>query len=258
MTTALHRVLRCLFLAGAFCFLCFAASAVSTNTQWSISSWKSDDGLPNDHVTGLAQTPDGYLWIATFSRPARFDGVRFDDYFLRDYSVPANQKITALQLGRDGLWMGTSHGEIISLNRDGVRIFTNTMPDKVTQALVEDGEGALWATFQGGQVRRIKDGKVASFGAEEGLSVTDIPGRSVHSPATSTGSSGSPRTDRRAFSAVAILKRSCNCRRSRAWPRRRAAASGSARAISSRNSRRAGSWKSAATSPRNRPTRIRL
>ncbi len=179
MTTAPHRVLRCLFLAGAFCFLCFAASAVSTNTQWSISSWKSDDGLPNDHVTGLAQTPDGYLWIATFSRPARFDGVRFDDYFLRDYSVPANQKITALQLGRDGLWMGTSHGEIISLNRNGVRIFTNTMPDKVTQALVEDGEGALWATFQGGQVRRIKDGKVASFGSEEGLSATDIPGRYV-------------------------------------------------------------------------------
>src|SRR4051812_40014914 len=92
------------FIAG------FSSTASSTDSDWSLRTWKSDDGLPNNHVTGLAQTPDGYLWVATFSRPARFDGVRFEEYFLRDFNLPPNQKVTALQLGRHGLWLGTSHG----------------------------------------------------------------------------------------------------------------------------------------------------
>lgn len=142
---------------------------VSTNSAWSLRTWKSDEGLPNNHVTGLAQTPDGYLWVATFSRPARFDGVRFEEYFLRDFNMPANQKITALQLSRDGLWMGTSHGQIIFLNSKSIRVFTNNLPDKITQTLVEDGEGSLWIAYSGGAVCRLKDGQVTTFKTDTGL-----------------------------------------------------------------------------------------
>jgi ligand-binding sensor domain-containing protein len=33
--------------------------------------------LPQNTVTGVVQTPDGYLWLSTFDGLARFDGVRF-------------------------------------------------------------------------------------------------------------------------------------------------------------------------------------
>lgn len=143
--------------------------AATADSDWSLSTWKSDDGLPNNHVTGIAQTPDGYLWVATFSKPARFDGVRFDDLFLRDYSVAINQKITALQLARHGLWMGTSHGQVIYSDSSGVRVFTNGLPDKVVDTLTEDGGGAVWVGCQSGLVSRIKDGQVRSFTGQDGL-----------------------------------------------------------------------------------------
>ena len=30
---------------------------------WLIRTWQTDDGLPDNNVTGLAQTMDGHLWV---------------------------------------------------------------------------------------------------------------------------------------------------------------------------------------------------
>src|ERR1700730_316295 len=42
--------------------------------------WRTQDGLPENRVRTIAQTPDGYLWLGTSSGLARFDGVRFMVY----------------------------------------------------------------------------------------------------------------------------------------------------------------------------------
>ena len=160
------RLVSCLWMSLVFT----AGAADSGNLAWFAHVWKSDDGLPNNQVTGVVQTPDGYLWVSTFSRPARFDGVHFEEYFLREFALAANQKITALGLnGGGGLWMGTSHGQIVSLTPKAVRIFSNGLPNLVTLTLTEDAEGSLWATFQGGAVCRLKGTEVTSFTAAEGL-----------------------------------------------------------------------------------------
>jgi len=164
--------LPCRYFVALLCFFHVTSPAAP---DWTAVSWKSDDGLPNNHVTGLTLTPDGYLWVATFSRPARFDGVRFEPYVLRDFNVPANQKITAIQNGNGGLWLGTSHGHLLFFNAKSVRVFTNQLPDKVIQTLTVDREGAVWATYQGGLVRRIRNGVVTVFTARDGLPVADKP-----------------------------------------------------------------------------------
>ena len=43
----------------------------------SVRSWTKEDGLPDDSVTAVLQTRDGYLWVGTMAGLARFDGVRF-------------------------------------------------------------------------------------------------------------------------------------------------------------------------------------
>jgi len=38
--------------------------------------WQTDNGLPQNWVSSIAQTPDGYLWIGTrYGGLARFDSV---------------------------------------------------------------------------------------------------------------------------------------------------------------------------------------
>ena len=45
--------------------------------RFQFRSWDTEDGLPHITVRGIAQTLDGYLWIATLDGLARFDGRRF-------------------------------------------------------------------------------------------------------------------------------------------------------------------------------------
>jgi ligand-binding sensor domain-containing protein len=45
--------------------------------QTRIDSWTTDNGLPQNSITGLTQTPDGYIWFTTNEGLVRFDGVRF-------------------------------------------------------------------------------------------------------------------------------------------------------------------------------------
>jgi ligand-binding sensor domain-containing protein/signal transduction histidine kinase len=146
------------------------ASAFSTHSSWSVQSWRSDDGLPNNDVTGIAQTPDGYLWVATFSRPARFDGEQFEEFFLKNIVPDFNDKLTALAPARKGgLWMGMQHGTVILLNANAGQLFTNGLPDKAVQAILQDQHGALWITYQGATVYRIDASSSRAVPVTEGM-----------------------------------------------------------------------------------------
>ena len=52
-------------------------AAVSASAQQFFKTWTTENGLPQNNVINIAQTPDGYLWLATVDGLARFDGVRF-------------------------------------------------------------------------------------------------------------------------------------------------------------------------------------
>ena len=56
-----------------------SSPTLSTNSAWCSRAWQSEDGLPGNTVVGVAQTPDGFLWVATESGLVRFDGVRFQE-----------------------------------------------------------------------------------------------------------------------------------------------------------------------------------
>jgi signal transduction histidine kinase/ligand-binding sensor domain-containing protein len=186
MTPAVNCLVRCL-LAGLILISASAATAASTNATWFARVWQSEDGLPNNTVTALAQTPDGYLWVATPVGLARFDGVRFEEYSPTNYVAEPNRGVLALVQARSGdLWLAMDRGPIVRLNSGAAQVFlpANGLPDRTAQKLVEDMEGAMWVAYRGGIVCRIKDGKVASFGMQEGVQralvyslVTDTKGR---------------------------------------------------------------------------------
>ena len=46
---------------------------------WLTRTWQTDEGLPGNNVTGVAQAIDGYLWVATLGGLMRFDGERFEE-----------------------------------------------------------------------------------------------------------------------------------------------------------------------------------
>jgi len=69
-------------LLAVLTMVCFAASANALSSNKAISEfirdrWDAGAGFPGGRVNAFAQTPDGYLWIATEKGLVRFDGLNF-------------------------------------------------------------------------------------------------------------------------------------------------------------------------------------
>ena len=79
--------------------------------RYSVDAWKSRDGLPQNSISAMFQTRDGYLWFGTEEGLVRFDGVRFTVYSSRNTPQFRQNAVEALAEGSDGsLWIGTQQG----------------------------------------------------------------------------------------------------------------------------------------------------
>jgi ligand-binding sensor domain-containing protein/signal transduction histidine kinase len=72
----------------------FAIDPNRTLLQYVHDSFGVDRGFPNETVSCIAQTRDGYLWIGTDKSLIRFDGLNFQKF---QQAVPASSPIGAVQ-----------------------------------------------------------------------------------------------------------------------------------------------------------------
>ena len=154
-------------LALLFSLWAFAAQA---GTPWFARVWQVDDGLPGDNVTGVAQTKDGYLWIATQTGLARFDGIHFLNYKIpRGRSRPI---IRAMLLDdQDRLWLAEEGGAVVCMLGEERLIYptTNGLSKSQPLEMTQDAGGGVWVANADGTVCRILGGKATRFGDKEGL-----------------------------------------------------------------------------------------
>lgn len=132
-------------------------------------TWRVEENLPHNTVTAIAQTRDGYLWIGTANGLARFDGVQFTRFGLREGL--SSLFIKALLEDRDGaLWIGTVNG--LSRYQNGQFTTWTTregLAGNVILALEEDHEGAIWVATNTG-LSRWRRGAFETMGRAAGIS----------------------------------------------------------------------------------------
>ncbi|MEA2601892.1 MAG: hypothetical protein QOF89_2884 [Acidobacteriota bacterium] len=131
-----------------------------------LDTWQTEQGLPQDTVSSIVQTPDGYLWLATQEGLVRFDGVRFKVFLSRNAPGLASDSLVRLLAAPDGtLWIGTD-GSGLGRLRNG-KFTSLTQRDRLSsdrvQALLADGEGGLWIGTAHGLARLHHDGSLATM-----------------------------------------------------------------------------------------------
>src|SRR5215510_9632232 len=91
-------------------------------TQYVHSIWRGTSFLPQDDVSSLVQTRDGYLWVGTIEGLARFDGVRSVVFDKANTKELTSNWIRALHEDREGrLWIGTFGGGVVCLEKGRFR-----------------------------------------------------------------------------------------------------------------------------------------
>jgi ligand-binding sensor domain-containing protein/signal transduction histidine kinase len=154
---------------------------VKAVTQYTQDVWTSEAGLPNNSITAIAQTQDGYLWVGTEEGLARFDGDRFKLFDKQNTRALLSNHISALFPSSDRtLWIGTQGGGLTQFRDGTFRTYTSQdgLANDAVLALDQDQSGALWIGTNGGGLQRFKDGQFRTYTTRDGLPNNSIFGLS--------------------------------------------------------------------------------
>lgn len=163
------------WLLGVSLFVSFgrqAALGLTTNLPgYFTHTWRTEDGLPNDAVSDIVQTRDGYLWLATYDGLARFDGVTFTRFDSSTTPEMHSTRVTSLYEDAKGnLWIGYETGELTRY-RNGhfyTTEFRAPWEQKKIQSIKGDGSGDIWLLNDVGTLADV-EGKVVPTPSAGGL-----------------------------------------------------------------------------------------
>lgn len=149
--------------------------------EYHIRAFEVEDGLLNSDVSQIAQTRDGFLYVASGRGLARFDGHEF-----RRVPLPGLQSLFLQRIHRDSrdrLWVLSTRNELGYLERGQFHLLPSP-PARI--GVLTEAAGALWAGSDEGLIR-IEDDAAAPFVRVEvphvepggGVGLYELPGHEL-------------------------------------------------------------------------------
>ncbi|MGB8170415.1 MAG: two-component regulator propeller domain-containing protein [Chthoniobacteraceae bacterium] len=132
--------------------------------------WETADGLLPTNVRSIAQTQDGYLWLAAFDGFVRFDGVRAVVISGKNVAgLPPLPKATRAFADSSGrLWGGTIDRRLFSYDHDEWREYVEAdgWPGLILEGMTESRDGRLLFSGQT-SVLQFVDGRFSAIALPE-------------------------------------------------------------------------------------------
>ncbi len=134
-------------------------------SEYTLTAWSMEDGLPHNLVHAVAQDPDGYLWVGSWEGAARFNGRHFTAFDARTLpDIPLVGVRTILRDKDGSMLFGTALNGVIRL-ADGV---WSKLEPTVEQrlrviALLRAGNGDLWIGTDRGVQRLRPNGELETI-----------------------------------------------------------------------------------------------
>jgi signal transduction histidine kinase/ligand-binding sensor domain-containing protein len=154
--------------AVAFLFLALSAGQARALdpdralSECTVDLWRVREGLPGAWVRALAQTPDGYLWVATVGGLARYDGAQLTRMPSGRFGQRLDD-VMDVHLGRDGtLWATPSRGEPVCVRAGVPRDCypARGTPEGARFKTTFDDGSAVWVAGRDG-LYRLANGHIA-------------------------------------------------------------------------------------------------
>jgi signal transduction histidine kinase/ligand-binding sensor domain-containing protein len=122
-----------------------SVNAAVQPAPFAAQSWTTENNLPQNRVTCLKQTRDGYLWIGGWGGLGRFDGVRCVA-FTRSNTPELNpDAIGGLEEDAEGtLWIATKRGFVTYRDHHFRRVALSGAPEEPVWRPVRRSKGGIW------------------------------------------------------------------------------------------------------------------
>ena len=144
---------RCLLPLGLALLLLGRSSASSAEQRrlpaLHHTAFLAHEGAPSQ-IVALAQTTDGYLWIASSLGLFRFDGFQFERY--EPPGVPSHNIYSIWETSDGGLWISFRPSGLGYLKDGRMRFFTRPeeLPSTEVHSFAPGRDGRVWASTRSG------------------------------------------------------------------------------------------------------------
>jgi diguanylate cyclase (GGDEF)-like protein len=172
--------------AVILCLLLCLAIYLPAAAEYRFDTWTTDNGLPQNGVRAMTQTPDGYIWFTTFDGLVRFDGVKFTVFDKSNTPGILSNRFSSINSDKDGtIYACTREDGVLTIGRNGVfySLTSDQLPAKDFQRIEPDSAGEMRFLTENkdrslGSWYYLRDGK---FVFSENLELTD-PVREYRGP----------------------------------------------------------------------------
>jgi signal transduction histidine kinase len=141
--------------------------------QFYHTAWTAKEGAPTD-IEALAQTRDGYLWIASTAGLFRFDGVRFERIdSIHGQRLPSRSVYALWAPPAGGLWAGYAFGGASFIHNGTISNYGehDGLPVGSVRGIAQDKSGVVWAATSRG-LRRFEGSRWIDVSGELNLPKT--------------------------------------------------------------------------------------
>ena len=157
---------------------------VSVAAQYRFDTWTTDEGLPQNSVTGIVQSDDGYIWGATNGGIIRFDGIRFKVFNKSNAKgLRENRVFRVIKDGFGRLWFLSESLSIIKYEDKEFTTFSEVKDFRGKlqgKFLFTDSQGSLVFSTDKGHFRyengKLKKFEIASSNASSFICFADSTG----------------------------------------------------------------------------------
>jgi len=140
---------------------------VPFSSEYHADSWGLAQGFPQNSCSGIAEAPDGYIWLATFRGLVRFNGHEFKPW--APPALPLLQSTTIINLHQDSrkrTWFSTAEGMVVNDGDTWKRILENDGWDErgdYARSYTEARDGAMVIGRFSGRVMRVTEGRATEL-----------------------------------------------------------------------------------------------
>ena len=151
---------RALAIYSLVILLTYSALALDpskTLAQYNCQNWTRQGGLPANSVSGITQTPDGYIWMGTQQGLIRFDANEFKQIPLPNTPQLPGQMVASVTTGNEGgLWCGILGGQYTYYDGQNFKQMPRyAWSDRHMSVLSirQTSDNSLWVGINGGVAR---------------------------------------------------------------------------------------------------------
>ena len=126
-----------------------AVDPTGKSDGYSAVLYDNTNGLTTSEANAIAETPDGFIWIGSYSGLTRYDGKSFERV---DSTTGIANVVSLFVDSKARLWVGTNDNGVAVMEKETYRIYNHKsgLKSSSVRAIVEDSDGTIYiATTQG-------------------------------------------------------------------------------------------------------------